>query len=104
MIQGNDEIICFIYSSYRNQQKQNKVRLKEGDKELKRQIERERKREDERDICMSKKWKVIRQMPGSSFRKRFKRDKGRSNFHVVFLGGKRYHRTIFFHFVSTWNL
>lgn len=78
--------------------------MKEGDKELKRQIERERKREDERDICMSKKWKVIRQMPGSSFRKRFKRDKGRSNFHVVFLGGKRYHRTIFFHFVSTWNL
>lgn len=53
---------------------------------------------------MSKKWKVIKQMLGSSFRKRFKRDKGRSNFHAVFLGGKRYHRTVLFNFVSTWNL
>lgn len=40
---------------------------------------------------MRKKWKVIKEMLGSSFRKRFKRDKGRSNFHAVFLGGKRYH-------------
>lgn len=51
-----------------------------------------------------KKWKVIKEMLGSSFRKRFKRDKGRSNFHAVFLGGKRYHRTVLFHFNSTWNL
>lgn len=53
---------------------------------------------------MRKKWKVIKEMLGSSFRKRFKRDKGRSNFHAVFLGGKRYHRTVLFHFNSTWNL
>lgn len=73
MIQGHDEIICYIYSSYRNQQKLNKVRLKEGDKELERQIERERKREDEREIYVwVKKRKVIKQMPVSSFKKDLK--------------------------------
>lgn len=88
MIQGHDEIICYIYSSYRNQQKQNKVRLKEGDKELKRQKQRERKREDERDICMSKKWKVINQMLGSSFRKDLKEIRVSVIFMLYFLAVK----------------
>lgn len=53
---------------------------------------------------MRKKWKVIKEMFGSFFRKRFKRDKGWSNFYVVFFGGKRYYWIVLFYFNFIWNL